>query len=819
MPGVPMSPAHPVAVVQQIAASRWLPWCLFALCVVPGSGRAQSEAPTADSGAVEWIRPEEVPDRADALLGRLEGARAEAAAQATVQRIEAGITALGPDLDALLQRATAAVAQNAPLPALEDVRRELEDAAAPLNGWKDELAAEAKRVAGALDDLARARRVWTETRGRPETAAAGEVLARRVQSSVQAIDDAVAGLRVWEARVLAVRDGLVDRSAAVDDQLERLQEATVAAGSSLLVRDQPPLWRRGFGVELRGDWPRVPEQLLAFNQSTRAYAARDARPLAIHLLVAAILVFAMRRFSRRAPQRLADSPRAARLFERPYAIALLLALLPSPALHPLAPQRFLQMVALITIIPAARVVMQANERAELAAFVGLFVLLFLDRIALALALLPAAASAAFMLALAVGFVLSFGFARQVRRDGDPPWLHRAARLAMLGLALALLAEIGGWTHLAAVLGRGILASVLAGVYVYAAVIALTALLAYALASPTFRRSHVVDRNQILLQRRLERGLRWLGVAFWLNLLLVALGLRNAAVEGIGVLLRTRVSVGALSLSLGGALAFVLTLLTAVLLARIVNRILEDDVYPRAVLPRGIPYALSTLVRYGFYSLGFLFALAAAGVQLGQLAIMLGGLGVGIGLGLQDLVKNFAAGLTLLFERRVHVGDSVQIPSQAIFGRVIAIGIRATVIRNFNGVEVVVPNSDLVSAAVTNWTLSDRLHRIEVPVGVAYGSDPDRVVALLLAVARANDRMLVDPAPQALFKGFGESSLDFVLRAWTDEDYEPRTSELALAVHRSLCDAGIDIPFPQRDLHLASVSPAARAALSGVDPKA
>src|SRR6185369_5723457 len=160
------------------------------------------------------------------------------------------------------------------------------------------------------------------------------------------------------------------------------------------------------------------------------------------------------------------------------------------------------------------------------------------------------------------------------------------------------------------------------------------------------------------------------------------------------LLQATISVGALSLSLGGVLAFGLTILAALLLARIVTDVLELEVYPRTTLPRGVPYALSTLVRYGVYSLGFLLALASAGVQLGQLAILLGGVGVGIGLGLQDLVKNFAAGLTLLFERRVHVGDTVQIASQQIFGRVLSIGIRATVIRNFNGVEVVVPNNDL-----------------------------------------------------------------------------------------------------------------------------
>ena len=196
--------------------------------------------------------------------------------------------------------------------------------------------------------------------------------------------------------------------------------------------------------------------------------------------------------------------------------------------------------------------------------------------------------------------------------------------------------------------------------------------------------------------------------------------------------------------------------------------------------------------------------------------MVGGLGIGIGLGLQDLVKNFAAGLTLLFERRVQVGDSLEIAGQGIFGRVLSIGTRASVVRTWGGAEIVVPNADLISNAVTNWTLSDRLCRVEVPVGVAYGTDPRRVIELLLEAVRSTQQLLESPAPDALFKGFGESSLDFVVRAWTDEGYESKlllTSELALAVHRRLDEAGVVIPFPQRDVHLATISPAASAALT------
>jgi small-conductance mechanosensitive channel len=532
-------------------------------------------------------------------------------------------------------------------------------------------------------------------------------------------------------------------------------------------------------------------------------------------------MFVLGRFASSARERLAGdeaASRAARLLERPYAMALLTMLIATPLFHPLAPRRFMQLVAALALFPAARILTHAAGRVSLGAFAGLFALLLLDRLGLSLQPLPALERTAFLLMLALTLALAVWFTRRVDSEGFAPWVRRATHLAIGLLVLAVLAEVFGWSNLATLLVRGVLAGAIGGIYVYAAAIALSAFFNYALVSAPARRIHLIGRNTAFLQRHIEGALRWIGAGLWLFFLATAVGLRTAIAEKFGGLLHAGISIGALSLSVGGVIAFVVTLLTALLLARFVTALLEQDVYPRARLPRGMPYVLSTLVRYGFYVLGFLFALGAAGVQLGQVALMMGGLGIGIGLGLQDLVKNFAAGLTLLFERRVQVGDALEMPSQGIFGRVLSIGMRASVVRGWNGAEVVVPNADLISSAVTNWTLSDRLCRIEVPVGVAYGTDPEQVIALLLDAAKSNDRLLSTPAPQALFKGFGDSSLDFVVRAWIDEGYEqalPRTSELALAVHRRLTDAGIGIPFPQRDLHLASVSDEVRAAMSGV----
>jgi small-conductance mechanosensitive channel len=201
--------------------------------------------------------------------------------------------------------------------------------------------------------------------------------------------------------------------------------------------------------------------------------------------------------------------------------------------------------------------------------------------------------------------------------------------------------------------------------------------------------------------------------------------------------------------------------------------------------------------------GFLFAVNLAGFDLDRFTLLVGAFGVGIGFGLQNVVNNFISGLILLFERPVQVSDRVQVG--AMLGFIEHIGIRASVIRTFEGAEVIVPNGQLISDVVTNWTLSDRMRRIDIDVGVAYGTDPQRVLGILREVAVAHPDVLADPAPYVLFMAFGESSLDFSLRAWTS-DYEEFLrvgSELRVQIWHALKEAGIEIPFPQRDLHLRS----------------
>jgi small-conductance mechanosensitive channel len=302
--------------------------------------------------------------------------------------------------------------------------------------------------------------------------------------------------------------------------------------------------------------------------------------------------------------------------------------------------------------------------------------------------------------------------------------------------------------------------------------------------------------------------------FWAENVLDAFAIKEQVVGAIVALLTTPLTVGTVSLSLGDILVFGLTIAAAVLLSRLIRILLNEDVLPRLSLRRGVANAISTSVRYFILLVGFFFALGAAGVDLSRFALLAGAFGVGIGFGLQNVVNNFVSGLILLFERPIQVGDTIEVGG--LLGDVTQIGIRASMVRTVQGAEVIVPNGNLVSKEVINWTLSDRHRRVELPVGVAYGNRPARVIEVLEAVVASEPRVLRLPPPLVLFRGFGDSSLDFEVRLWAADymSYLQLRSDIASAIYDALDEEGIEIPFPQRDLHLKSVDAAAATRLLG-----
>jgi small-conductance mechanosensitive channel len=334
----------------------------------------------------------------------------------------------------------------------------------------------------------------------------------------------------------------------------------------------------------------------------------------------------------------------------------------------------------------------------------------------------------------------------------------------------------------------------------------------ALNSAVGRRLNMVRRHRALIVGRTLRLLRAGAILVWLSFSLGNFDIRDEFLTSARSLLTAGVTIGELTVSLGSVVSFGIVLTFAVYFSRLLRFVLEEDVLPRMRLARGVPYAVTATLHYTILFLGLMAAFVAMGIDMGKFSILAGALGVGVGFGLQNVVSNFVSGLILLFERPIQTGDVVEVGP--LLGVVRRIGIRASTVRTLDGAEVIVPNANLISDQVVNWTLSDRQRRIEVSVGVKYGTDPELVQALLLEVATANDKILTSPAPDALFQGFGDSSLNFKLRAWT-ADYErwvQVSSDLNVAVNRALKEAAIEIPFPQRDLHVRSISEGAAGAL-------
>ncbi len=267
------------------------------------------------------------------------------------------------------------------------------------------------------------------------------------------------------------------------------------------------------------------------------------------------------------------------------------------------------------------------------------------------------------------------------------------------------------------------------------------------------------------------------------------------------LLSSDIRIGAVSFSFTDILIGVLVFLLVSVGTRWVTSVVDRRLLQRIHLDAGARGSIVTLVNYVGVVAAFLIALPIIGVNLSKLAIVAGALSVGIGFGLKGIVNDFVSGLILLFERPIKTGDWIVVPSGE--GYVKHIGARATVIQTFDRSSVFVPNSELVSSAVSNWFYRSRLGRLRMAVRVSYGSDPERVRDILLTCARQHPSISSYPAPKVLWMDFGESSFDFELRAFV-RDYDDAVtirSDLRFAVFKAFKDAGVEIPFPQRELHI------------------
>ncbi len=729
-----------------------------------------------------------------------------------LKRIDSELDIVVPEIDSWVAKTGAMLAGRPNAYILQKYKVKNIELLERLQPWITELDSQLVKFHATLQQLDTIKTVWEETaKVAGQNDAVEETVVTRI-SSVRGEINRVRSL-VIERRdqTWAVRDRMVMPSNALTTNLGRIRSVSETRLEGIFEINWPPLWSPQVRESLREEWKaHAPQQLF---QQLREGALKLGPLLGIQLPLFLVLFLGLRWLRDRIliiqSESHDDLQNVMKVFEVPWAMALLITLyLTTPVLSVTKPVGFVEMaIAAVGVMPIVR---RFLVPATVPLVWGLVIIFLLE---MSIVYLEMPTLGRIILLVAMFGALSFTFWFLYRHAKTPLQLPRGSFLLLLGptmrvvapaLVLAIVAALIGWVDFARVLGSGILRGGFLIVGIFAYLMLFQSLAVLSLFLWPLRLLRMVSQHRQLIRRRLEWLLKVLAVGLWVVILVKPLGL-GPVVSDISQMLSTSASVGNLSVSASDIIVFSLIIFFSFLLARFINFILHEEVFARVLTGRGVPQAITGVLRYTLIIIGFFVALAAAGIELGKLSIIAGGLGVGIGFGLQNVVNNFVSGLILLFERPIGVGDVIEMPD--MWGRVKNIGIRASVIRKFDGSEVIVPNSMLVSDKVTNWTLSDNCRRMDFDVGVEYGTPAQSVIDLLLGVAKANPRVLHDPHPQAFFVNFGDSALEFRLRAWVyfDDGLTIR-SELAVAIQEALKQANIGVPFPQRDLHLVSVNP-------------
>jgi potassium-dependent mechanosensitive channel len=719
--------------------------------------------------------------------------------------VDQKVTALTNDIDAGLSENYRILTDNPLLYELGRLEAGWQQFGERLSFWSRLLTGKANELDGEVARLDQLGKTWEQTFKLARSSGAPPAVLQRTQELIAAINQTHEKAGSQLAEVLTLQSRVAEqfrRVSAARDSAETTRKEIV---DHLLVQDGPPIWSAAMSSTERknlvwASYRSFRRQLTAI----RDYAWRNRGAFLAHAVALGLLLGILYWERPKVQRWIKEEPsfdRLAPIFNVPIATAVAFLFPFSRLIYPLAPQLLLSALGGVSLLATAIVLRRLIDRRLFPVLNVLLVLYVLEQLRAVTASVPLLSRPLFLAEMLAGILFLLWLIRsarlsslpQVQKDRSSRAIQAYARFAVVIFSAALMANALGYVGLANVLGLAVLGGAYVAFVLYAALRIAGGLFFGLMKVRPFAMLGVVRRHGPLLQERGQLVLRYLALLLWLGYTLELLALREPFLEKLGEALSAPLKFGSLQFSLGHILTFCVTVWAAFLVSRFVRFVLEEDVYQRLQLARGLPYAISTVLHYAILLAGFFFGAAALGVDMTKFTILAGAFTVGVGFGLQNIINNFVSGLILLFERPVKVGDVIQVGDAA--GVVQRIGIRAIVLRAGDGSELIVPNGNLISNRVTNWTFSDSQRLIEVPVAVAQAADPDHVIELLKSVAAANPLVTPNPPPQALVVNLGPGALSFELRAWTDraENWMQIRSELAVAIKSVLAQENISIP--------------------------
>lgn len=700
---------------------------------------------------------------------------------------------------------------------IEDIKKEWLSYKDKYNGWKTKLVDRTTWFEKQLDFVSVQKYRWKLTKKVFANEKVPFEATKLVNDTYKAINKLEGGLRKNQSHLFAIQNGITELLLDVDEVMSELDKKLLDLQSQIFVKDSPYLWEvrdttvvtSKFRIELKES---IKENMRVVNLFFPKNKTKSI--IYLFLILGLITTLSLLKKSIKNLEIPEDDKRYENAKYVAYhyiSTAFLIGLLATSWVYSKIPTSIQQLIILLMLFPAIFLLpLIAKERLKklLFAILILFLInevLFFYQIRLVFV--------RFFL-IFENLILTWIIYRIIGQNKKErlaiigQWWKSFIKLSYLSVFLLLasvLSNVFGFMNLASLLNKTVISGMLYAIVLSLMVVIINSTILILIRTEAFQRSKIIFKYGQLAEKRIIKFIQFFMVFIWLRAILKTSGFFSNVNFWLVEFVEKERTIGATSFEISNILSFILVLFITYAIARLVKLILEEEVYPRVNLPRGVPGAISMLTGYLLVGVGVFVSLTAAGIDLGKFSLMAGALSVGIGFGLQNVVYNFISGLILAFERPIQVGDTVEVG--VLMGTVKHIGVRSSTVRTFDGSEVIVPNGNLISNELINWSLSDKRRRREVKVAVAFGTHPQEVLDLLAKVADQHDKVLKVPKPLCLFDNFGESSLNFRLLFWVPLDSGLTIqSEVTMSVYKAIEGAGMQIPFPQHDLHIKSFDP-------------
>ncbi len=707
--------------------------------------------------------------------------------------------------------------QGLPLRESEKIKSETSQLRLQLNNYRDVLISKSEEINKLKEKIRETREIWRATLNTDAEVELPEEITSRIQNNLKEIDSAKMVLDERNKYLLVTQDKLTESILFLDEVLNKLSSMEISFVNRLYKIDSPPIWQVFYsGLDTISFGEKVHLSIDHNKKELYFFADNYRFNVYVHIVLFVISLaffFYIKNVVQSWPEEKKDEETKISMFiiTKPISSSLLLSLLLTNILYPMMPQSVMDYFNVLLIIPVIFLIPGIIPGIPRKYFYGIAVYFIFSQLADYFHEVPVLDRLFVLLADIITLIILILILKSKKtiQERDPeirwPLLSAIIKISVFSLSAGILANIFGNITLSRVMSDGAQAMFYGALIIYSATQVLKGFFALIM-----RQEHVARLNMVVnyseeITKRINKIIKIVAIILWLKIIFQNYMLYDPFIKWLGEMLSDEWEIGSVSISLGNILAFIVTIWVSILLAQFIRFLLEDEILTHFDMPRGVPGAIGMIARLIIIIFGFVLAFGAAKIDMSNVSIIIGALGVGIGFGLQNIFNNLVSGLILAFERPIQTGDVVEISNLNLMGTVKEIGIRASTVRTFDGAEVVVPNGNLISNEVVNWTLSDQRRRQEILIGVAYGTDLNKVLEILEKVVSENENVLKNPKPFIIFTGFGDSSLDFRVLFWTSFFNGMGTkSAVGIAIDEAFKKEGIPIPFPQRDLHLVSI---------------